>query len=84
MATVSIPLVSPNSLFGERRNQLDVRVARNFRFGGNRKIQVLGDLYNVFNSNAVVNQNNNFGGRWQEPTNILIGRFFKIGAQLQF
>ncbi len=82
--TLTIPIVNPGALLGERRNQLDVRVARNFRFAGNRKIQVLWDLYNVFNSNAVVNQNNNFGGRWQEPTNILIGRFFKVGAQLQF
>jgi hypothetical protein len=84
VSTVSIPLVEPNTLFGERRNQLDIRVARNFRFGGNRKIQVLGDLYNVMNSNPVVNQNNTFGTRWLEPTNVLIGRFFKLGFQLQF
>ena len=84
VTTVTIPLVEPNSLFGERRNQLDIRVARNFRFGGGRKVQVLWDLYNVMNGNAIVNQNNTFGGRWLEPTNVLIGRFFKIGAQLQF
>jgi hypothetical protein len=81
--TVVIPLVAPNQLFGERRNQLDLRVARNFRFSGKR-VQVLWDLYNVFNANAVVNQNNNFGGRWLEPTNVLLGRFFKLGAQFQF
>jgi len=81
--TVVIPLVSPGRLYGERRNQVDMRVARNFRFGG-RKLQLLWDLYNITNTNAVVNQNNNYGGRWQEPTNILIGRFMKIGAQFNF
>ena len=84
VTTVTIPLVAPGTLYGERRNQIDIRVARNFRFGGTKRIQLLWDLYNVMNSNAVVNQNNTFGGRWQEPTNILIGRFMKIGAQFNF
>lgn len=83
VATVTIPLIAPGTLYGERRNQVDVRVARNFRFG-NKRLQVLGDLYNVMNSNAVVNQNVNFGSRWLEPTNIVIGRFFKLGAQFRF
>ena len=84
VTTVTIPLVAPGTLYGERRNQIDIRVARNFRFGGSKRIQVLWDLYNITNSNAIVNQNNTYGGRWQEPTNILIGRFMKLGAQFNF
>lgn len=86
--TVTIPLVQPGTLYGERRNQLDARIARNFRFA-NRRLQVMFDLYNIMNTNAVVNQNNVYSlpgptSRWQEPTNIVIGRFFKLGAQFNF
>lgn len=83
VANVSIPLIAPGQLYGERRNQFDVRVAKNIRFA-NKRVQLLWDLYNVFNSNAVVNQNNTFGTRWTEPTNILLGRFMKVGAQFRF
>jgi hypothetical protein len=83
VSSVTIPLIPPGTLYGDRRNQTDIRIARNFKINGKR-LQVLWDLYNVMNSNSVVNQNNTYGGRWQEPTNIVIGRFFKLGAQFNF
>jgi hypothetical protein len=87
--TIVIPLVAPGAMYGERRNQLDVRVARNFRFQNGRRLQVLFDVYNVANTNAVVNQNNAYSAAgtpngWLTPTNIVIGRFFKMGTQITF
>ena len=87
--TVVIPLAEPGTLYGERRNQLDVRVGRNFRFNNGRRLQVMFDMYNVTNTNAVANQNNVYSAvgtpnGWQTPTNIVIGRFFKLGTQLIF
>jgi hypothetical protein len=31
-----------------------------------------------------VTQNNTFGANWLKPTQILVGRFFKVGAQFEF
>jgi hypothetical protein len=80
---VTVPLVKPGTLYGERLNQVDFRVARTFRVGQSR-IQGLLDLYNMLNANPVVSQNNTFGPAWQRPTGILAGRIVKIGLQAQF
>jgi hypothetical protein len=62
---------------------VDVRFGKIFRAQGTR-IQGLVDLYNLFNSSAILSQNNTFGTAWRTPTNILQGRLVKIGAQIDF
>jgi len=42
------------------------------------------DVYNLFNSGAVLAINNTFGPRWQQPLTVLSGRFVKFGVQLDF
>jgi hypothetical protein len=45
------------------------------------------DLYNAFNGNAVLSQNNNYGTSgtsWQVPLTILPGRLVKFGVQMKF
>ena len=74
---------APVSLAGERLTQVDLRVAKLLRFGGTRTLVGL-DLFNAFNSNAVIGQNNTFGARWQTPTAIIQARLLKISAQLDF
>jgi hypothetical protein len=81
--TTTVPLVEPGTLYGERLNQLDLRVAkavRLARFG----VRGMVDVYNVFNSNAVLAVNNTYGPRWQQPLTILPGRFVKFGVQVDF
>jgi hypothetical protein len=82
-------IVNQGDLIGDRLNQVDFRVAKIFRFGTTRT-QLNFDLYNLFNSNAVLtenaqyeswNPNQNIG---RTPTSILQARFFKIGAQFDF
>jgi hypothetical protein len=82
-------IVNQGDLAGDRLNQVDFRVAKLFRIGTTRT-QVNFDLYNLFNSNAVLtenglydvwNPNQNIG---RTPTSILQARFFKIGAQFDF
>jgi hypothetical protein len=45
-------------------------------------------LYNAFNSNWPFTVNTTFStaatSQWLRPTNVLQGRFFKIGGQFQF
>ena len=57
-------------------------MAKILRFGGTRA-NVGFDVYNAFNSSAVLLQNNSFGA-WQQPTSILLARFVKFNVQLDF
>jgi hypothetical protein len=72
---------------GVNLNQLDLRVSK--RFTVNRaRLRIDGDLYNAFNNNWPFTVNTTFSNTgtsaWLRPTNVLQGRFFKLGAQLEF
>jgi hypothetical protein len=81
-ANVTVNLVEPGTMYAPRANQVDLRFGKVFRFGANRAAVNL-DLYNAFNSSAVITLNNNFA-TWQRPQAILQARFAKIGLQLDF
>ena len=81
-ANALVNLVAPGTMYGERLNQLDFRVAKILRFGRTRTAVNL-DIYNALNTDAVVTQNDNFAV-WQRPLGILLARFFKISAQFDF
>ena len=81
-ANVTVNIVEPGTVYGERLNQLDVRFAKILRVGANRTSLNL-DLYNALNGNAVIQQSNTFGN-WQQPQGILIGRSVKVSAQFNF
>jgi hypothetical protein len=82
-ATESIDLVPPGTLYGDRTNQLDLRLSRFFKFG-TKRLNGNVDIYNILNRNAVQVQNNTFGPSWQNPSTILGGRLFKFSGQLIF
>ena len=82
--TVTVPLIDPGTVYGDRLNQLDFRLSKLFRLPGNRRVQANLDLFNMFNASAVLAQNNNYGGSWLRPTNILQGRLIKFGGQFDF
>lgn len=81
----NINLVAPGEAYGDRINQLDLRVAKIVRFGGTRT-QFAVDVYNSFNSNSIESYNESFivGGAWLRPTAVLPGRFAKVTAQFDF
>jgi hypothetical protein len=81
-ANVTVNLVEPGSMYGERTNQLDFRVAKTLRAGRTRTTLNL-DIFNALNSSAVQTQNNNFAV-WQTPTSIIMARFVRISAQFDF
>ena len=82
-ANVTIDLIPPNSQFEDRLQQLDVRIARIFRFG---KLRVRGnfDIYNVINGASVLSENGGYGTSWLTPYEIMGGRMFKFSGQLDF
>jgi hypothetical protein len=81
-SNVTVNLVEPRSMFGDRRNQIDLRIGKILRFGRARATPSL-DLYNVLNSNVVLKQSSAFAS-WLRPQEILLARFLKVGLQLEF
>ena len=82
-ANIPVNLVAPGTLYGDRINQLDFRVAKILKFGRTRT-QVGLDLYNALNSSAVQTYNQTFGPAYLTPTLVLPARFAKISAQIDF
>ena len=85
VTNVTVNLIEPGSQYGDRINQLDLRVAKLLAFGGKRAMVGL-DLYNVLNANPVLSYNNAFvpGGTWLQPNSILTGRLARISADFSF
>jgi hypothetical protein len=85
VTNVTINLVKPGSMYGDRLNQLDFRVAKIVRLGRTRTTVGV-DLYNVLNSSAILTYNNVFvpNGPWLQPNSVLTGRFARISAQFDF
>ena len=76
-------IVNAGELYVERLNQLDLRVAKIFRFAGART-NVNFDFYNALNGNAVIGENFTYGAAWRTPQSILLPRMFKLSAQFDF
>jgi hypothetical protein len=66
-ATVSVSLIPPGTVYGDRLHQVDFRFSKAFRLPEGRRIQGMVDLYNLLNGAAVITQNNT-SARWLRPT----------------
>ena len=85
-SAVTLGIVRPHTLYGERRNQVDLRFARGVRVGATR-IEGLVDFFNLLNENAVTIVNviyGTTGANWQQPLSILPSRLVKFGVQVYF
>ena len=80
---VTVNLIEPGKLQGDRFNQVDLRFAKVLTFGRTRTNVGL-DIFNALNSNTPVTYNNTFGPLWLQPRSILAARFFKLSAQIDF
>jgi hypothetical protein len=75
---------------GDRTNQVDIRIAKVFRYLGRANVGL--DLYNVTNANTVQTYNQTFNaaiptgqrGAWLQPTSILAPRLAKISVTYDF
>jgi hypothetical protein len=81
-ANVTVNLIEPFSLYGDRVNQLDLRVGKILRFGTTRTSVSL-DLYNALNASPIMTENPNFA-TFRRPTSIMGARFAKISMQFDF
>ena len=82
-ANVTVNLLDPDTMFHDRVNQVDFRVAKILRFGRTRT-NVGMDLFNALNSSAVIDRIETFGPRWLTPSQVLSARFVKFSIQVDF
>jgi hypothetical protein len=89
-ASPIVNLVQPGTLYGDRVNELDFKVAKVLRFGSTRT-NVGVELFNALNSAAVLTYNQTFSttvvsgpGAWLQPTQVLTPRFVKFSATFDF
>jgi hypothetical protein len=69
-------------MYGDRRNQFDLRIGKVLRFGRTRtKVNL--DINNVFNANPVLTENASFAV-FRQPASILPARIARIGVQIDF
>jgi len=80
--STTLQLVQPGTTFGERLNQLDLRIGRKVRVGQLQTALNL-DVYNVTNGNPVLTENPSFAV-FRRPTSVLPARFAKISLQVDF
>jgi hypothetical protein len=90
VASLSVPLVAPNTEFGDRINQLDMNFSKTFklqRFSIQPKI----DFFNLLNVSPVyairataVGGLNYGTASYYAPQSILVGRVYQLGAIIKF
>jgi hypothetical protein len=85
VASLSVPLIAPNTEFGDRINQLDLNVTKTIKIGRS-SIQPKFDLFNAFNVAPVYAVRSlNYGtASYLQPSSLLVGRVFQLGAIVKF
>jgi hypothetical protein len=90
VSTVTVNLVQPGALYGDRVNELDLRFSKIFRLSRTRLKATL-DMYNALNAYPALTYNQTFNpavttgtGAWLTPTSVLAARVLKIGGSFDF
>ena len=81
-----VTLAEPTTLFEDRATQIDLRFSKRVPVGRMR-ILAKADLYNLLNRSAVARQDFVYSGpasTYGKPTEVMGGRLFKFGVQLDF
>jgi len=95
-AASALNLITPNSLYGPRFNQLDLAVNKTLDIGWG-KLRLAFDVYNALNSNSIQNVTAAYSAalvngqlassatnRWLRPTTFLDPRLMRVTAAIQF
>jgi hypothetical protein len=84
--TVTVNLIEPGTLYGDRVNEVNLRFAKILRFGRTRS-NVGVDIYNVGNAAPVLTYNQTYSPTtttWLRPNSVLQARYVKFSAQVDF
>jgi hypothetical protein len=82
---VTINLLRPGEMRGERVNQIDFRVGKRLNYGRMRST-VSVDIFNLLNPDTILGYNQTFvpGGTWLRPTSVMTARTVKFTIQHDF
>ncbi len=78
-----VNLVNPGTSYGDRLNQVDLRFSKLLNTGGGR-LDLNVDVYNAFNTDAILTQQNNYGATWTSPLSVIQPRFVKFSVRWDF
>jgi hypothetical protein len=82
--TANVNLIAPGTVYGDRINQVDLRLSKSLKFGRTRA-QLTASAYNLLNASAALAYNSSYtSGLWRQPTIVMEGRLFKFGFQLDY
>jgi hypothetical protein len=79
----TVNTLEPGTEYGDRLNQIDLRFTKIVNVGRGR-IDLNVDLYNAFNSDAVLTELGTIGAVWRRPTGVIQPRFVKFAARWDF
>ena len=83
LGQANVNLIQPNTMYGDRLNQIDLRVTKIVNVGKGR-VDLNVDFYNAFNSDAVITELGSFGPVWRLPLNVIQPHFVKFAARWDF
>jgi hypothetical protein len=88
LASQDVNLILPGTVYGDRINNVDMRVAKVLRFGKYRTNVGL-DIYNLANANTPTAYENVYdpnpaNNKWMNPTAVLLPRFMRFNVQVDF
>mgnify|MGYP003556890887 CR=1 FL=1 len=72
----------PFAEYGDRVNQMDLRIGKILRAGATRASLSL-DVYNALNAAPVMTENPNYA-TFRRPTSVMGARFAKVSMQFDF
>jgi Carboxypeptidase regulatory-like domain len=83
-AVTFLNIVKPGALYGDRLNDVDLRLGKILKYGRTRTLLAV-DIFNLFNSSTPdVYSTFPYGATYLNPLNITSARFAKISAQIDF
>ena len=85
---ITLNVLQPGELFGERVNQVDFRVGKILRFGRQR-VNLSLDMFNLLNPDTILGYNQSYTvsngvGCYLVPTSVMTARTVKITGQFDF
>lgn len=81
-ANAAVNLVAPGTMYGDRVNQLDLRVGKILKLASTRTVLSV-DIFNALNISPVLSENSAFAA-WRTPLAILQPRFARFSVQFDF
>ncbi len=85
--SLNVPVAAQYAFLTDRVNQVDIRVTKTITFEAKRlkgRLDLMADVYNVFNTSPVTARNAAIGPTFYTPTAVLQGAFLKVGGRVAF